>query len=110
MVISSTVYEIYSKKLNNSHSENTKHRILTSFSIISNTRNLLRGDDRYESLNIMKLFMTIQVVIIHTYLFYWTSLFAKRIFSTGIHNILIDDKYFFMRSAPFFMDSFMVSM
>lgn len=108
MVISSTVCEIYFKQLNKLHSGDSKNQLFTSFSIISNTRKLSQGDDRFDLLGCIKLLLTFHVVIVHTYLIYLTSPFAKRIFIEGFHKILIDKKYFFIRSGALTMDIYMI--
>ncbi len=110
MVILSTACEVYLKQFHDSKSFSSRHPILTSFSIISNTRKLSQGDDRFDSLNCMKMLMTIHVVIFHSYLLYWSTPLAKRYFSGGIYKFFVHRKYFFIRSAAFTMDSYMLSM
>lgn len=115
MVVLSTGYEIYVKQIamkstkkdvNTVKSLNDFNEVLTSFSIIRNTRLLFAKNTKYAALDTFRLLFIINVHMGHAYT-YTTSLgliALKKIFSEVMFKIYEDNEYIFVRN-PLIIDA-----
>jgi hypothetical protein len=107
VVISSTILEIlknqYNFQIPKKFSLQTKgnNELLLSFSLIRNTRSLFTANKRFEALDTIRLFLIINVHILHIFTF-TTSLGAatlKNLHSEVLLKIYTDNRYVFARNS-----------
>ncbi len=108
-VIISTSLEVlmtkFSEQKVSKHLKETKD-ILTSFSIIKNTKSLFAENTRFAALDTLRLLLIINVHISHAYGFRIAagSITLKKNFSEVFPKYFSDNIYFFIRS-PLMLDS-----
>ncbi|CAG2169928.1 unnamed protein product, partial [Oppiella nova] len=116
LVVMSTSHELYHKHLRQKLFATQKqpklaaNRLLRSFSVIYNTRQLCEDKcRRFQAVNTIKLLVALQMVSAHTYLFTAHSFALKR-FNTSVPlQLFHDNRYFFVRAKQLGIDTFMVS-
>ena len=109
----STGYDIYVNHKNDFSPQDTQSKLdsnelLTSFSIIRNTRRLFVKNNNFAALDTFRLLFIVIVHAGHAYT-YTTSLGLiglKRIFSEVMFKVYVDNKYVFVRN-PIVIDALM---
>ena len=104
-VILSTSYEIYLKRINSLTIDNNTNKLkdykqlLTSFSIMRNTRLLLIKSGKFEALDTFRLLLIFHAFLLHQYLLPIGNTVALKNIASTTTSIFYNNKYVFVRNT-----------
>lgn len=114
MTLISTAYDFYTKSSSEKEDKEKctlRKQILVSFSLIKNVKNLFAGENRFSSIDTIRLLVIIWIFVAHSYLMVvnpHTGLPGLKRSNVGIPSQLLTDKSFFWVRSPFAFDTLFI--
>jgi hypothetical protein len=109
----STGFEIYLKNFQILEKENfenkTMKEVLLSFSVIKNTNKLLEEDNRFASIDTIRLLLAFGLGALQIYNYTPLALALKRYSNSVPKHMLYYNRYFFARTPGLWIDPFMLT-